>query len=96
MKTVLFLMGILASVTILVLGCQKTVKEPTYKVTATVNGETSANEQAPEQMNCPVSGGPVKKNIWTWYNGKKVYFCCEGCKKQFEENPEKYMKNLPQ
>jgi len=24
------------------------------------------------------------------YNGKKYYFCAPGCKKQFEETPEKY------
>jgi YHS domain-containing protein len=96
MKKVLISIGVLASVAILVYGCQKTVKQPEYKVTATVGGQTTGNEQAPEQTTCPVSGAPIKKNIWTWYNGKKVYFCCEACKKQFEENPEKYIKNLPQ
>ncbi|HSO25337.1 MAG TPA: YHS domain-containing protein, partial [Methanobacteriaceae archaeon] len=24
------------------------------------------------------------------YNGKKYYFCAPGCKKTFEDNPEKY------
>lgn len=24
------------------------------------------------------------------YQGKKYYFCAPGCKKQFDENPEKY------
>ena len=26
------------------------------------------------------------------YNNEKVYFCCDGCKTQFEKEPEKYMK----
>lgn len=25
------------------------------------------------------------------YKGKKYYFCAPGCKKTFEENPEKYV-----
>ena len=24
------------------------------------------------------------------YKGKKYYFCCAGCKKEFEKNPEKF------
>jgi len=26
------------------------------------------------------------------YEGKKYYFCADGCRKQFEENPEQYLK----
>ena len=30
---------------------------------------------------------------WTSeYGGKKYYFCAPGCKKAFDENPEKYIK----
>lgn len=25
------------------------------------------------------------------YRGKKYYFCAPGCKKMFDENPEKYI-----
>ena len=28
------------------------------------------------------------------YKGNKYYFCAPGCKKQFEENPEKYTEKL--
>ena len=32
---------------------------------------------------------------WTSeYGGKKVYFCAPGCKKQFDQNPEKYAAKL--
>jgi P-type Cu+ transporter len=24
------------------------------------------------------------------YNGKTYYFCCEGCKEAFDENPQQY------
>ena len=27
------------------------------------------------------------------YNGKKYYFCAPGCKKTFDEKPDKYAEN---
>ncbi len=29
------------------------------------------------------------------YKGKTYYFCAVGCKKAFDNNPEKYLKNEP-
>ncbi|HBG26482.1 MAG TPA: YHS domain-containing protein [Phycisphaerales bacterium] len=39
---------------------------------------------------------PIDKNVFVEYQGKKVYFCCEQCKGEFEKNPEKYLDKLPQ
>jgi hypothetical protein len=41
-------------------------------------------------------GGPINKDVFTEYKGKKVYFCCPGCQPEFEKNPEKYVTKLPQ
>ena len=49
-----------------------------------------------EQTVCPVMGGKINKSVFTKYKGKKVYFCCAGCKPTFEKNPEKYLAKLPQ
>jgi len=49
-----------------------------------------------EQTVCPVMAGPVNKDIFTEYKGKKIYFCCAACKTRFEEAPEKYLTKLPQ
>ena len=47
------------------------------------------------QTTCPVMpGNPINKNIFTDYHGKRVYFCCGGCPKQFAVDPEKYMKRM--
>jgi len=54
------------------------------------------NVAAAEQTTCPIMGGTIDKNIFTEYKGKKVYFCCAGCKEQFEKEPEKYIALLPQ
>ncbi|MHC4560578.1 MAG: YHS domain-containing protein [Planctomycetota bacterium] len=52
--------------------------------------------QTPEQMTCPIMGMAIDKNVYTEYQGKKVYFCCAGCETPFLENPEKYVSKLPQ
>ena len=52
--------------------------------------------QAIEQKTCPVMGGAINKELYTEYKGKKVYFCCAGCKEKFEKEPEKYLSKLPQ
>jgi len=45
---------------------------------------------------------PVMKKNWfvidektprAVYKEKTYYFCCQGCKPQFEKDPEKYLKN---
>src|SRR5215831_18944506 len=43
----------------------------------------------------PVCGVPIDVNNPKHiieYNGDKIYFCCDGCKTKFEQEPEKYMK----
>ncbi|MHC4223974.1 MAG: hypothetical protein ACYSX0_06785 [Planctomycetota bacterium] len=49
------------------------------------------------QKTCPVSdedlgsmGVPVKVSA----KGKTVFLCCEGCRKKFEREPEKYLAKL--
>lgn len=70
-------------------GCKKT--QPTAPVEI-----KDVAPPAPEQTTCPVMGGAINKNIFTEYKGKKVYFCCPGCKEKFEKEPEKYISKLPQ
>ena len=53
-------------------------------------------KQAAEQRTCPLMGGAINKSIFAEYKGKKVYFCCAGCKPRFEAEPEKYLAKLPQ
>ena len=46
------------------------------------------------QEKCPVMGGKVNKNIYADYKGRRVYFCCESCKRTFAKDPEKYLGKL--
>ncbi len=43
----------------------------------------------------PICKMDVEEKSAKWvseYKGKKYYFCAPGCKKEFDENPEKYAK----
>ncbi len=53
-------------------------------------------DTAGEQKTCPVMGLTINRELFTVYKGKKVYFCCPGCKPEFEKNPEKFLAKLPQ
>lgn len=63
---------------------------------AAVAHEDSAAVTDTEQTTCPVMGGPINKEYYTEYQGKRVYFCCPGCDEEFAKDPEKYIKDLPQ
>ncbi len=44
---------------------------------------------------CPVTGEEFtigKKTAHAEHKGKHVYFCCPGCQKSFDKDPEKYTK----
>ena len=56
-------------------------------------GSLWAADPKPQTV-CPVMGGNVKKQIYADYQGKRIYFCCEGCDKEFMKDPEKYLKKM--
>lgn len=56
------------------------------------------NQQNEEQETVmpydPICHMPVPEEDRTYtttYQGETYYFCCEGCQKQFENDPEKYV-----
>jgi len=53
-----------------------------------------AAKGAKPQVQCPVMKGKIDRKFYADYKGKRIYFCCAGCIKAFNKNPEKYMKNL--
>lgn len=47
------------------------------------------------QTLCPVSGKKLeKKEVFTDYNGRRIYFCCEGCIEPFGKEPQKFLTAL--
>jgi len=84
-------------------GCKKSEPAPSETSAETMQGHAATMDEPAEavaavveQTTCPIMDSPINKNLFTEYKGKKVYFCCPGCKPKFEENPEKYIAKLPQ
>ena len=53
-----------------------------------------ASRQLKLQTKCPLTGLDINRNIYTDYNGKRIYFCCTGCRTEFLKTPEEYMEKL--
>jgi Cu(I)/Ag(I) efflux system membrane fusion protein len=70
--------------------------KPSMMTTPTAEPEEHAQIMSGEQTLCPVMGGPINKEFFVEYKGKKVYFCCGGCDETFLKDPEKYLDKLPQ
>ncbi len=57
-------------------------------------GAALAADQPKPQTVCPVLGGNIDKKVYIDYQGKRIYFCCQGCDAEFRKDPEKYMKKI--
>ncbi len=57
-------------------------------------GKALARQNEQGQTLCPVMGGKIDKSVHVDYEGKRVYFCCSGCREAFLRNPEKYFKEM--
>ena len=60
--------------------------------------EDKKDKPVPDKLTtCPVSGdklGEMGKPFVIEYKGQEVKFCCKNCKKDFDKDPEKYMKKI--
>jgi YHS domain-containing protein len=54
----------------------------------------ASKDLAPINKKCPVENEDVDPTKFVIYKGKKVAFCCDGCDKDFNKDPEKFMKLL--
>lgn len=52
--------------------------------------EKGDKEEAKFTAKCPVSGEDAKKDQFTAYKEKEVYFCCDQCKAKFEADSKEY------
>jgi YHS domain-containing protein len=85
----LFVAAILLVGLVVLTGCEK-------KSEPAPGAETKDVSAKIEQTTCPVMGGAINENIFTEYQGKKVYFCCPPCAEKFKANPQEYIAKLPQ
>ena len=72
--------------------CEKTFPKDPAKYLAKLPNDGKIVEA--DNTICPVMGEKVDTNIFTVYNGQKVYFCCPSCDKTFNADPAKYLAKL--
>lgn len=64
------------------------------------NGKTKVpSSDIGKEVICPVTGEKfkiTKHTLFVDYQGKRYYFCCPGCDKKFLEDPQKYIKEIPE
>ena len=60
--------------------------------------DDKTDKPVPDKLTtCPVSGdklGEMGKPFVMTYKGQEVKFCCPDCKKDFDKDPDKYMKKI--
>ena len=64
-------------------GCLNEFKADPEKFVAKMSKEE--REAIKTNEVCPVSKEPVTQEFWSEDNGRKVYFCCAGCKATFDK-----------
>ena len=110
MKDAFMVLTILAAGLLVITGCDKEGDQETNAHQTGEHSMQSAGNESSDAMVmemdktdedivqelCPVMGGPINKDIFIEYKGKKVYFCCGGCDDMFLKEPEKYIDKLPQ
>ncbi len=72
-------------------GCIGKYKANSDKYAAKVALQRKALSGRPKtQVTCPVSGDKVDRKSYVEEQGRKVYFCCDGCAKKYARAPKKY------
>src|SRR5208337_2604614 len=67
--------------------------QPFVEIGLTKEGESfAAGSSTVEQPRCIVTGGAATLTVS--YQGQSFPICCTGCRDEFNENPEKYLKKL--
>lgn len=56
--------------------------------------KTEVKSQEILQKTCPVMGGKIDPKVYAEYKGRRIYFCCPGCEKDFRKDPERYIEKV--
>ncbi len=70
---------------------ESVVQAPSKKIK---QPKASATVRLKPQSTCPVLGGPVNKDLYVDYQGKRIYVCCAGCIDEVKKDPAKYIDKL--
>ncbi len=73
---------------------KKYEKDPQKYTEKVATQRAQLQKRSRVQVNCPLSGEPIDRKVFTEQDGKKVYFCCDDCKGKYENEPARYAAKL--
>ncbi|MFC1467144.1 efflux RND transporter periplasmic adaptor subunit [Verrucomicrobiota bacterium] len=82
---------------------ERVVTRGAFKIDAELQLQAKPNMMDPIEMPapgpqpqtlCPIMGGEISKEIYTDYQGQRIYFCCPGCEQTFLSDPEKHLEKM--
>lgn len=94
MKSTAFSMFLIGSMVLGGVVAAVAEEAPTQAATESTGADTVSVETAVPQSVCPVMGGPISKDVYADYEGKRIYFCCAGCEGPFSDDPAAYVEKL--
>lgn len=59
-----------------------------------LSGPALAGNAGHPQRLCPITGNPIDKTVYLDHAGHRIYFCCDGCKNVFNQDPAKYLSKM--
>ncbi len=75
--------------------CIKKYKANPVKYAGKAAAQRSALATRPKvQLTCPITRRPANPKVFTESDGRKVYFCSQGCISRYQEDPQKYQAAL--
>ncbi|UCB52732.1 MAG: YHS domain-containing protein [Candidatus Zixiibacteriota bacterium] len=74
---------------LMIMSCAEEEKSP-QKVEEIPTEDIGSQALKPQTTDA-FSGNPINRSIYADYHGKRIYFCCANSKRQFEEDPERYI-----
>lgn len=83
------LMLLLLGIGLMDIACDK--EEKGTRRTQGVTPQVGAVQTLKAQTTDALSGKPVNRNIYADYEGKRIYFCCEQSRNDFNKNPDVYL-----
>ena len=74
---------------LLIISCAE--QETSSKKAEEVATEEAGSQAPKAQTTDAFSGKPINRNIYADYQGRRIYFCCANSKREFENDPERYI-----
>lgn len=90
-KNPITFLAVILAAALVTAGCSK--QEDTTPAKDTAAPAATQTAQIAQKI-CPIMGDAIDKNMYTDYQGRRIYFCCAKCKAKFSTQPDQYLAKL--